>query len=210
MIEPSVDVFNIVLHACYSVIVQPSSCIYPSCSALSLCEQPLFVFSVIISHSSFPSHTQVSYWFGPSPFGYYDLCWLLCVQHCFVQWLLLSEHTAQTSPGTTRFFLSIHLPYLSRMIPCSYWALTWIAALPSCITLYEISVRQTRDLPVVSLFPHPASFRFHLTMDTLAFGYILPTTGRIRDFNPLETCAARRTRKTEPAQTPIPSSPGTI
>ena len=40
---------------------------------------------------------------------------------------------------------------------------------------------------------HPASFRFHLTMDTLAFGYILPTTGWIRDFNPLETCAARRT-----------------
>ena len=34
---------------------------YPSCSALSLCEQPLFVFSVIISHSSFPSHTQDSY-----------------------------------------------------------------------------------------------------------------------------------------------------
>ena len=32
-------------------------------------------------------------------------------------------------------------------------------------------------------------------MDTLAFGYILPTTGRIRDFNPLETCAARRTSK---------------
>ncbi|HJB04858.1 MAG TPA: hypothetical protein H9715_03800, partial [Candidatus Merdibacter merdigallinarum] len=43
--------------------------------------------------------------------------------------------------------------------------------------------------------PHPASFRFHLTMDTLAFGYILPTTGRIRDFHPLETCAARRTDK---------------
>ena len=32
-------------------------------------------------------------------------------------------------------------------------------------------------------------------MDTLAFGYILPTTGRIRDFNPLETCAARRTHE---------------
>ena len=32
-------------------------------------------------------------------------------------------------------------------------------------------------------------------MDTLAFGYILPTTGWIRDFNPLETCAARRTQK---------------
>ena len=46
---------------------------------------------------------------------------------------------------------------------------------------------------MVSLFPHPASFRFHLTVDTLAFGYILPTTGRIRDFHPLETCAAGRT-----------------
>ena len=110
-----------------------------------------------------------------------------------MQWLPLSRRTAQTSLGTTRFFLSIHLPHLSRRIPCSYWALTWVAVLPSCITLYEISVRQTRDLPVVSLFPHPASFRFHLTMDTLAFGYILPTTGWIRDFNPLETCAAGRT-----------------
>ena len=110
-----------------------------------------------------------------------------------MQWLPLSRRTAQTSLGTTRFFLSIHLPHLSCMIPCSYWALTWIAALPSCITLYEISVRQTRDLPVVSLFPHPASFRFHLAMDTLTFGYILPTTGRIRDLHPLETCAAGRT-----------------
>ena len=36
-------------------------------------------------------------------------------------------------------------------------------------------------------------------MDTLAFGYILPTTGRIRDFNPLETCAARRTRQKIPS-----------
>ena len=63
------------------------------------------------------------------------------------------------------------------------------------MTSYEISVRQTRDLPVVSLFPHPASFGFRLTMDTLAFGYILPTTGWIRDFNPLETCAARRTQQ---------------
>ena len=58
-----------------------------------------------------------------------------------------------------------------------------------------VSVRQARGLPAVSLFPHPASFRFHLAMDTLAFGCILPTTGRIRDFHPLETCAARRTLK---------------
>ena len=43
--------------------------------------------------------------------------------------------------------------------------------------------------------PHPASFRFHLTMNTLAFGYILPTTGWIPDFHRLETCTAGRTVK---------------
>lgn len=48
---------------------------------------------------------------------------------------------------------------------------------------------------MVSLFSHPASFRFHLTVDTLAFGYILPAAGRIRVFHPLETCAAGRTHK---------------
>ena len=108
--------------------------------------------------------------------------------------LSLSGHTTQISPGTTRFFPSIYLPHLSRMIPCSYWALACEAVLPSCVTSYVVSVRQARGLPVVSLFPHPASFRFHLAVDTLAFGYILPTTGRIRDFHPLETCAARRNR----------------
>ena len=113
------------------------------------------------------------------------------------QWLLLSEYSTQTSLGTTRFFPSIHLPHLSCMIPCSYWASACLAVLPSCRTSYAVSVRQTRGLPMVSLFPHPASFRFHLTMDTLAFGYILPTTGRIRDLHPLETCAARRTREIE-------------
>ena len=112
-----------------------------------------------------------------------------------MQWLPLSRHSAQTSPGTTRFFLSIHPLHLPYMIPCSYRASACKAVLPSCMAFYVISVRQTGDLPVVSLFPHPASFRFHLAMDTLTFGYILPTTGRIRDLHPLETCAAGRTFK---------------
>ena len=101
----------------------------------------------------------------------------------------------QISPGTTRFFPSIYLPHLLCTIPCSYWASACLAVLPSCATLYVISVRQARGLPAVSLFPHPASFRFHLTMDTLTFGYILPATGRIRVFHPLETCAAGRTKR---------------
>ena len=118
-----------------------------------------------------------------------------------MQWLPLSRHSAQTSPGTTRFFLSIHPLHLPYMIPCSYRASACKAVLPSCMAFYVISVRQTGDLPVVSLFPHPASFRFHLAMDTLTFGYILPTTGRIRDLHPLETCAAGRTSlKSRPNQ----------
>ena len=32
-------------------------------------------------------------------------------------------------------------------------------------------------------------------MDTLAFGYILPATGRIRDFHPLERALAEHTKK---------------
>ncbi|MGI6118325.1 MAG: hypothetical protein ACOYBC_08015, partial [Bilifractor sp.] len=41
---------------------------------------------------------------------------------------------------------------------------------------------------------HPASFGSHLAMGTLAFGYVLPTTGRTLDFHQLGTCAAGRTR----------------
>jgi len=55
-------------------------------------------------------------------------------------------------------------------------------------SLYVISIRQTGVLL-------SSSFRFHLTMDTLDFSYILPTVGRIWDFHPLETCAAGRTYK---------------
>ena len=81
-----------------------------------------------------------------------------------------------------------------NIIHLSFWiSLRNIVELLSCITSYVVSFRQARGLPVVRLFPHPASFRFHLAMDTLAFGYVLPTAGRLRDFHLLETCAARRT-----------------
>ena len=52
-----------------------------------------------------------------------------------------------------------------------------------------ISVRQASDLP-------PASFRFPVTQDTLALGYILPAVGRIGDFHPLKHAPAGRTKKT--------------
>lgn len=68
------------------------------------------------------------------------------------QWLLLSEHSVQTSLGTTRFFPSIYLPHLLYTIPCSYRASSCVADLPSCTALYTVSVRQTRGLPMGS-FP---------------------------------------------------------
>ena len=54
--------------------------------------------------------------------------------------------------------------------------------------LYMISVRRARVLPL-------ASFRFPVAGDTLAFGCILPTAGRIRDLHPLERALAGRTKK---------------
>ena len=72
------------------------------------------------------------------------------------------------------------------MLPYSYWALTCLAVLPT-YSAFMISVRQASDLP-------PASFRFPVTQDTLALGYILPAVGRIGDFHPLKHAPAGRTK----------------
>ena len=80
------------------------------------------------------------------------------------------------------------MPWLLNMFPYSYWASTCIAALPT-YSAFMISVRQASDLP-------PASFRFPVTQDTLALGYILPAVGRIRDFHPLKHAPAGRTSST--------------
>ena len=80
----------------------------------------------------------------------------------------------------------LYLPYLPQMIPCSYWTLPCAGVLSSSGALYMVSVRQARVLP-------PSFFRFHLTMDTLDLGYILPTAGRIRAFHPLERAIPGRT-----------------
>ena len=87
------------------------------------------------------------------------------------------------------FLLTIYLPWLLNMLPYSYWALTCLAVLPT-YSAFMISVRQASDLP-------PASFRFPVTQDTLALGYILPAVGRIGDFHPLKHAPAGRTKKNQ-------------
>ena len=49
------------------------------------------------------------------------------------------------------------------------------------LALYAVSVRQARLLP-------PASFRFHLTMDTLALGYMLPVIRAHSGLSPVRAC----------------------
>ena len=106
-------------------------------------------------------------------------------------WLPLSGRSLQTSPGTTRFFPSTYLPHLPSLVPCSYGTSTCMAALSSAIAYM-------RFLFVRPEVCQPASFRFRLAADTLAFGYTFPTTGQIPDFHRLETCAAGRTTKKVP------------
>ena len=104
-----------------------------------------------------------------------------------------TPYVRRTSPGTRMFLLTIYLPWLLNMLPYSYWALTCLAVLPT-YSAFMVSVRQASDLP-------PASFRFPVTQDTLALGYILPAVGRIRDFHPLKHAPAGRTKKRTPQKT---------
>ena len=100
-------------------------------------------------------------------------------------------HAPVRPPRVLTHSFSLYLPYLPQMIPCSYWTLTYAGVLSSSGALYMVSVRQARVSP-------PSFFRFHLTMDTLDLGYILPTAGRIRDLHPLERALTGRT-ETPPA-----------
>ena len=103
-------------------------------------------------------------------------------------------HAPARSPRVLTHSFPLYLPYLPQMIPCSYWTLPCAGVLSSSGALYMVSVRQAKVSP-------PSFFRFHLTMDTLDLGYILPTAGRIRDLHPLERALTGRTASTTPLST---------
>jgi hypothetical protein len=74
-----------------------------------------------------------------------------------------SPPTRKTSPGKSDNFPLIYLPHLHHGIRAVLdFALLGKLVRPTN-ALYVVSIRQAEGLP-------PASFRFHLTMDTLAFG----------------------------------------
>ena len=128
--------------------------------------------------------------FGPSRFfpgtmASADFSQFVVTTHFFRIRLL---HAPVRPPRVLTHSFPLYLPYLPQMIPCSYWTLTYAGVLSSSGALYMVSVRQARVSP-------PSFFRFHLTMDTLDLGYILPTAGRIRDLHPLERALTGRTAR---------------
>src|SRR5699024_12484647 len=102
---------------------------------------------------------------------------------------LLSSYCHLFPPGSVFFFFfptstSVRpprvraitfLPYICRIYTAKfgqYWTLSWLAdssALHCLICDFCSSDREFARVGT-SQPPHPASFRFHLTMDTLAFG----------------------------------------
>ena len=60
---------------------------------------------------------------------------------------------------------------------------------PHTLALYQVSVRQTRCLPLTS-------FRFHLAMDTLvSLAIRFPLSGLVGDLHPLDNAHAEHTKK---------------
>lgn len=68
---------------------------------------------------------------------------------------------AQISPGKNAIFLSIYLLHLLSYAFDSMDFGVFGNLIQRTLALYEVRIPQTGDLP-------PASFRFHLAMDTLA------------------------------------------
>ena len=94
-------------------------------------------------------------------------------------------------------FPSIYLPHL-LVLPATFGLRCFLPSYPYFPALYVVSVRQVRGLPT-------ASFRFHLTVNTLAVQLCassLPT--RTRDFHPLEPAHGGRTKKSLTSSTKVP------
>ena len=88
-------------------------------------------------------------------------------------------------------FPLIYPPHL-LLLPATFGLHLFWQTYPYFRALYVISVRRTKGLPT-------ASFRFHLTMDTLAVWLYTSSLPRhARDFHPLERAHGARTKKRAP------------
>lgn len=87
-------------------------------------------------------------------------------------------------------FPLIYPPHL-LLLPATFGLHLYLQTYPYFRALYVIPVRRTKGLPT-------ASFRFHLTMDTLAVQlYTSSLPRRVRDFHPLERAHGAQTKKAD-------------
>ena len=125
--------------------------------------------------------------FAPSPLQrllhYYGLCLLLTVR-CY--W---ADKTPVRPPHLRcTLFPLIYPPHL-LVLPATFGLHILLQTYPHFRALYVISVRRTKSLLT-------ASFRFHLTMDTLAVQlYTSSLPRRVRDFHPLERAHGAQTKR---------------
>ncbi len=119
-----------------------------------------------------------------------DFCGVNCISLCRLSPnVRLSSHDGETFPQTSLSKLSnfhlIYLLHLHLQISDSIGLRFALQTHPSVPASYAVSVRQTETLPA-------ASFRFHLTMDTLAVQLTIPTIKARWDLSSLSylTCQA--------------------
>lgn len=101
----------------------------------------------------------------------------------------------KTSLGTTHHYLSIYLPHLLQLIPCSYWTLVCLATLSLTIASCDFCSSDQRFASTFLQIPLTLIIIFVMNRTPLVSAVSFPLQGRIRDFHPLATCAARRTKK---------------
>ena len=104
------------------------------------------------------------------------------------QVLLRSSHSVRkASQSKNTIFLVTYPPHLHREFRIA-WGFSLCGNLTHSHMPDAVPIRRTNDLP-------RASFRFHLTMDTLAFGYALGAIPCARDFHPLDCAHAWHTAR---------------
>ncbi len=107
--------------------------------------------------------------FSPSLFKrpllrYYGLCWLLYVQWCLTASVTIVRwHAIQISPGKLVLFPLMYLPKYTKLAFGDLGLCLVLQIHPTNLVSNWVRVPQVKRLP-------PASFRFHLAVDTLALG----------------------------------------
>ena len=114
------------------------------------------------------------------------------VTHGFHTLFLFAD---EISPGTTRHFLSIHLPHLLQLIPSSYWTSACLAVLSLTIAWCDFCSSDQRFASTFLQIPLTLITVIAVNRTPLVLAVSFPLLGRIWNFHPLATCAARRTKK---------------